>query len=302
MRAGLWAVICLGFITGLLALLRPTAAPTVRRSPTATATPTADVGGFAQLYVSTFVETGSGTESELRRFYSGTVDFSAVQPRAMYVSRSAVVRVEASAAHYWLVTVAAEVLADRSGSYQPAGTRYFEVGVYQSSTGLTATGLPAAVAAPPTGKLPPLASTSMTPPDSTDPVATAAAQFFEALLTGSSDVSRFVAPEATVRPVTPAPFAKVTLTAGAETGTGQNRTVVATVQGTTAAGSVEVLQYQLRMHERAGRWEVTAMSGAPDLAPPDRSRSDGTSSTTAATPAPETAPAATAPGSTAATP
>lgn len=289
-------------MVGLLALLRSTAAPTVRRSPTATASPSADVGGFAQLYVSTFIETGAGTEANLRRFYGGTVDFAAVQPRAMYASRTTVVRVEQTARGYWLVTVAADVLENQSGSYQPAGTRYFEVGVYQSPIGLTATGLPAAVAAPPTGALPPLAATSMTPPDSTDPVATAAAQFFEALLTGSSDVSRFVAPEATVRPVTPALFAKVTLTAGAETGTGQNRTVVATVQGTTSAGSVEVLQYQLRMHERAGRWEVTAMSGAPDLAPPDRSRSDGTSSMTGATRAPETAPAATAPGSTAATP
>ena len=289
MHLGLWALLALAALGGLRALV----APAARAAPPAPKPPAPTVGaeGFAELYVAAFVAAGQGTEDSLRPYFPQTVELRDVRPGALYVARTATVEARSVGERYWAVTVAAEVLSSGADGYRPLGTRFYQVGVAGSADGgLVATSLPAQVPAPPGAKPPPLEAGSLEDPRPDDAVSEAVTRFAQAFLTGAGELVRYVAPDANLRPVQPAPFTSVRLTRiGARDMPGPDKAqqVVAELRATDSAGRVEFLQYALELAQRAGRWEVRALLPAPPL-----SRPAATTSTTADA-SPATAPSPT---------
>lgn len=105
-------------------------------------------------------------------------------------------------------------------------------------------------------------------PDPDDPLAITVAGFLAALLTGTGDLERWVAPGAELAAVTPAPFAAVELTglAGADAPDG-GRAVLAEVLATRPGGTSAHLQYPLAMAVRDHRWEVAGWLDALPIDP-----------------------------------
>ncbi|HVX17440.1 MAG TPA: hypothetical protein VHA73_05350 [Acidimicrobiales bacterium] len=222
-------------------------------------------GGFAELFVASYLQAGAGAETTLAPFVGGTIDVAAMTPGSLYVPRTAVVAAEPAGPGYWRVTVAADVLEDVSGSYVAAGVRYFEVGVTSGPSGLAVAAPPAEVPAPPHSPAPALAAPALQPPMATDPIDGVLSEFFSGLLCGG-DVSRLASPGAPIVAVAPPAFDKAVLTGVAVWGSGSARLAAAAVQGSTKAGSVVVLRYEVGLALRAGRWEVSSLTGAPTLA------------------------------------
>lgn len=104
------------------------------------------------------------------------------------------------------------------------------------------------------------------------PIAISSGEFLSALLTGQSDVTRFITPEAPITAITPAPYAAVTVTevraradnAGTgEPGEGQQAFVLVSVDLVRFDGMKVPTTYALELVARAGRWEVAAISPSP---------------------------------------
>lgn len=105
-------------------------------------------------------------------------------------------------------------------------------------------------------------------PDREDPLAVTVAGFLAALLTGTGDLERWVAPGAELAAVSPAPFAAVELTglAGGD-GPDGTRAVLAEVLATRPDGDPAHLQYPLRLVVRDRRWEVAGWLDALPIQP-----------------------------------
>jgi len=259
--AGLWLLIALAAAGGLRALLG--SAP----ARTAPAAVPSGVPGFAEMFVATYLEAGSGQEATLRAFYPGPVDLQGVTPSGRYASRTAAVASSEPASGYWAVTVGAEVLVAAQGGYVRAGTHYYRVGVMTGSVGLVATSLPAEVPAPPPGAMPNLGLPTLAAPGG-DAVAGAVQHFFEAFLTGQGDVGATTAPGVRIAAVTPPPYTSVSvvrIAIASASGSG-HRTVRAQVSATDRGGMRELLDYSVQISERQGTWAVEALLPAPPLA------------------------------------
>lgn len=291
-RAGhvaMWVALLLGAVGGVATLLAPAAggsAPPARPPPAA---PDVAAGGWAELYVASWLSAGgeAGARS-LSRFYPQPVDLGRVPAGGRYASRTAAVEIRELAAGYWAVTVAAEVLeaapgrlqatgiADGSGepaAYRPVGVRYFTVGILAEAGRFVATGLPSEVAGPAGLELPASPLGAPTRGGTRDPAVTDTVDgFLEALLTDTGDLTRYVAPGATVAPVRPAPYATVAVAGLSAADDGAGRLLVrARVMGTDAAGDpAGVSDYVVRLSRRDGRWEVVELLPALPLADVDR--------------------------------
>jgi hypothetical protein len=152
-------------------------------------------------------------------------------------------------------------------------TWFFEVGVARGANELlTAVTAPALVPAP-VGRdgSRRIAGRPLGTPRPDDPVAVAVEGFLTSFLTGRGDASRFLALGYTLPPLTPVPFIDAQVEGLAINGQPDGAAQVrATVTGTSPNGAVYHLAYALRLVERAGRWEIQAMSGAPALAEAQR--------------------------------
>jgi hypothetical protein len=79
-------------------------------------------------------------------------------------------------------------------------------------------------------------------------------------------VSRYLAPGVEIAPVTPAPFQQVSLQRWSVTELSDTEVRIRlTARGTSAGGVPRTVAYELGLKERAGRWEVRSLSGAPTL-------------------------------------
>jgi hypothetical protein len=287
-RVGLWALVVLGGLGFFLALVGAGAATPVPAPVASAEGPPAGVAGFAEEATIAWLEaTGDPADRASALFVDAPEPPSGSTTSA--VRRTTVVGARRIDSDYWAVTVAAVVdERDRDQTTVGTSTLYAEVGVVVGPVGeMAAVGTPAVVPGPPalTTAVRPAGPTPGIP-GADDPVMVAAQGFLNALLTGTGDVSRYLAPGVEVTAVNPPPFTGVTV----------DRLSVSEIDGatcarvlalaTTTAGGRRTVGYELGIRERAGRWEITSISGAPAL--DDQRPESNPASTAAPTPPPST--------------
>lgn len=282
----LWSLLALGAVGGVGVLAgagsssTPAAAETSKPEPP----PNVSAGGFAETYVGAFLQSGRESADLLDVYYPAAVDLSGVAGGRLWARRTATVDIERAGPDSWSVTVAADVLtvgaagegSDGNGNagggeVRALGLRYYQVPVVQVGGHLVATSLPAQVAAPPTPDVPELAvgpRSDIELAEVGQAVVDTVRSFLDAYLTGGSggDLARYVAPGASIAPVTPPPFEAVAVRTAASSHTGSQEVVVAArVAGDPETDASQVLDYSLRLTRRDGRWEVAEVLPAPPL-------------------------------------
>ncbi|HEY8527838.1 MAG TPA: conjugal transfer protein [Acidimicrobiales bacterium] len=282
-RIGLWCLVALGAIGGLVGLLRPAARPAVESAASsAEETVPPEMSGFAELAVTTWLEaSGDEDDAAVESLFAANPSTAVGDSGRRRVTATYTVGArpvddgDASGGgdegrDYWAVTVAAAV--DELGGdrrWHDAGTWYVEVGVVRDADGaLVAASEPALVPAPrrPADEPRPAGGGLGVPSSDDEELATTVEGFLAALVAGDGDVSRYLSPDYEIDPVTPAPFEQITLQRWSVTELADDRVRVRLVaRGTSAAGVPRTVSYELELEERAGRWEVTALSGAPTL-------------------------------------
>jgi hypothetical protein len=288
MRAGLVGLLAIGAVGGAKALLWPAAGATeagdVAGGPgdgpgVTEVMPDIEVAGFGELYVAAWLSAGSDAEEVLAPYYPGPVNLTMVEPGAYWASRTATVSVIPEGEGYWSVTVAADVLrAGEEATFQPAGLWFFAFGVVRNSDGFVATTLPSQVPAPATLDLPERVVEDLERPGGElEPVGEALEGFFGALLAGSGDIERYLAPELSLTPIAPAPFAEAevrSLGARPEAADPSRLLVRAEVAVSDADDRRLVMHYTVMVEQRAGRWEVAGLLPATPLTEDDMGGED----------------------------
>ncbi|MEU7075730.1 conjugal transfer protein [Streptomyces narbonensis] len=317
-RAGVWALVVSGPVLGTLAFLSSSAPAQGATKPAPAATPASSVGpaGFAELFVSAYLQAGQGTERDLAPYYSGSVAL-AVKAGTRTATQSTVIASREVQPGYWSVTVAADVTAhDDKGKSKRLGVQYFRVGIQATgpasaggtekssgTAGYAATSLPAQVAAPTALKPGGLAYETDRGSSSADPSVETARGFLAAYLTGTTELDRYTSPGTRLQPISPAPYASVKVTGVQDDATGAGQMKVPAdgtvlhqlvlVDATDQAGSPVSLSYALTLKSRAGRWEVASVDDAPAIrasSPPSAAPHTTTPSPDATTATPSPSP------------
>lgn len=258
-RLLVWVLVGLGSGGGLVAALRSTASDGLSTLAAQTDAP-AQVTGFAELGVRRWLTVGgmAGGRPETLGSQPGTGEAAAAA--SIVVTATDAVATRRVGDHYWAVTVAVEVDQVNRG---PA-LWFIEIGVVETPEGLLASGPPAVVPSPVRADPAVAAGRALSVPSRDDPLAATAEAFLEALLTGRSDVSRYLAPGTRMSPVSPA-FDSVRVQRTAEVEATTRRSIVRVEALATTAGVEVRFGYELTLEQRAGRWEVRRLSGAPTL-------------------------------------
>lgn len=264
--------VVLGVLGFVGAWLRPQPKPPKVRLPESTI----GAEGIAESFVATWLRNGSQPDSDragasIAAYYPPGARLQAVSmlnpPPPVNVLRTATVAAKAVKPGYFAITVAADI-EDPDG----AVTRYYRVPILKVRDLFVAASLPAEVPAPLGARAPELAVGTGVTPNPSDPIPTAISRFLAALLTGEGELARYVSPGVPLRAIRPAPFVTVAVnevgTRKVSDGSPKAKAVEAFVSatGTDAEGRQHPLQYPLRLVERAGRWEVSALLDAPTLA------------------------------------
>lgn len=172
----------------------------------------------------------------------------------------------------WVVTVAVTVdttTEDETSSQR----RYFQIPVGSDDAGSSIVlTLPAEVAGP--AVVAPGAPSYRTQVSSTEPVGLAAKEFLAAMLTGAGDVTRYTAPDSTIRAIDPAPYTAVKVESAYAAAPlpevpseGDHIDLLVRVRTEVLDEASIGLDYALSMTLRSTRWEVTAIEGAPTTSP-----------------------------------
>lgn len=165
-----------------------------------------------------------------------------------------------------LKTTAKDGNGDEVDSWTPY---WYQVTVQSKDGAMSTVGLPTPVAMPNVGEAPALGYPSRV--ENNDVRATAQ-DFITAYATGQGDVTRFVSPESTINPISPAYWTRATVkTLNAATSIpdgqltdGQSADVL-TVVNLSREGTTKPAQYVLGMKVRDGRWEIHSLNSAPAL-------------------------------------
>lgn len=290
-RVGLWGLVALGAIGGLVGLLRPAAEPAARGGDeSASASVPPEMAGFAELATRTWIEaSGDEDDAAVAALFAVNPSTAAGDSGRRRVGDTDTVgaRRVGDGDDYWAVTVAAGV--DEFGGdrrWRSAGRWFVEIGVVRDENGaLVAVGEPALVPAPaePADEPRPAGGGLGVPSGDDEAMANTVEGFLSALVAGDGDVSRYVAPGVEMAPVTPAPFTQISLQRWSVTELSDTEVRIRlTARGTSAAGVPRTVSYELGLKERAGRWEVRTLSGAPTL--DDGETTESTESTTTTEP------------------
>ncbi len=152
---GLWLLIVSAVLLAGMAWARPVVSST---PPTIAAGEAArwDVAGFAELFVSQFVDAGDGDEAVLAPFLGNSTpaSLSGSESGQWFASSTTTTAIAETGLDRWRVTVATALLrrdAETSG-YVSMGVRFFEVEIVATGSGLSATSLPWIAPAPPVGE------------------------------------------------------------------------------------------------------------------------------------------------------
>ncbi|WP_416963308.1 conjugal transfer protein [Streptomyces sp. Agncl-13] len=266
-RLAAWTAIAAGPIALCVAVA---SSPTTVEAATATTstavrtTPAAaDPGGYAQVFVGAWLRSSADdeTSAQARLAQSLAPDVELPDPVSGTQAKPESVVAVRSAQHdnAWSVTVAAQ--------YADGSVRYYAVPVAVGGAGASfaVTGAPGVVAGPAR------AEAAKSPYGVSVPegdLSSALGEFFAAYLTGSGEVSRYLAPGVTLSAVSPAPYTAVSVqqisaveqAAAAEQVPADGTTVrvLVQVEARDAAGRWP-LAYELTLKARSGRWEVAAL-------------------------------------------
>lgn len=275
----------IGILNSLTSKIETTAALKAQEPPA----PTAAVEGFAHRYVIVFLESGRGDEEALGEFYMGSVDLR--QVRARTVMRTATSSVEETGPNRWNVTVAVEVaeplpqeLESEPGTTEDVQLseevlaaispqwRYFAAEIEQQEQaigfGYRALDLPKEVGAPQVvdAELPVDCSNR---PEG-DELEAAAEAFLASLLTGEGDIERVVvvpeSPASRMRPITPPPYADVTLQCTTRRTLDNGVFLFAGVLAESTTGAHIFMHYSLLLQEERGLWFVFELLPGPTSA------------------------------------
>ncbi|SEC15885.1 Conjugative transposon protein TcpC [Streptomyces sp. 3213] len=267
-RLAVWTLIAAGPVALAVAVAStPTtveAAAPATSSSVRTVAPAADPGGYAQVFVSAWLRssTDDATSAQARLAHSLAPDVELPDPAtgAQRAPQSVTaVRSAQRGGGAWWVTVAAQ--------YTDGPVRYFTVPVAAGGAGssFTVTGAPGVMAGPAQAR----AATSpygVSVPDGD--LTSALGEFFAAYLTGTGEVSRYLAPGVTLPAVSPAPYTTVSVqqisaieqAAAAEQVPADGTTVHVLAQvDARDTGGRWPLAYELTLRARSGRWEVAAL-------------------------------------------
>ncbi|MFF6794245.1 conjugal transfer protein [Streptomyces filamentosus] len=297
LRRSAWVLLLAGPVLGAWALL---AGPEVVRAevagerPAAVAVDSSGPGGFAELFVTAYLEAEEGRAGDAVAAFMPGAGPAAVAGGGggQVVEQAAAVRVRAVSAGYWAVTVAARVRPaelpvakpdrDQAEAEPAVGLRYFRVPVRSGASGeLAAVALPAEVGALPAGQAPELGYGQAAEPSAADPGVRTLQGFFTSYLAGGGEVDRYMPPGSRLTPITPAPYTSARVERVAEYGTnapgaafpegaqipeGTRRRLLVDVTAADRAGTERPLTYAVALKARDGRWEVEAVEAAPLLA------------------------------------
>lgn len=229
--------------------------------------------GWAETYVAAWLSSGRDDTAALSQMLAEPPPLTAVQAGQRWAAHTHTVAIDAADTDgAWTVTVAADVLVrtptdpdiDEPGDYVAVGLQHYVVDVVTGTErGITARGLPAQVAAPATVELDAPAEMAG---EVVDAVSQTAIGFVGALLTGSSPLDRWTAPDVTVAAIDPAPFATVDRAEVAVLeGDGDQVVAVVDVTASDTDARALAMTYRLELAPRADddRWEVTAAPSAP---------------------------------------
>ncbi|GAA1923639.1 conjugal transfer protein [Streptantibioticus ferralitis] len=282
-----WLLLFSGPFLGGAALLSQAMAPahaveqgTAAQRPVAAPGDQVGPAGWADLYVDAYVAAGQGGEQQLAAYYPAAAQLRlSGTPGAQHAVATDAVHVQQVGAGYWAVTVAVQVADLGKDSGGPSQLRYFQVPVRSAGKGFVAAALPAAVSAPGGGAAPTLAYGQSKPATSSDPATATVSEFLSAYLTGNGDLTRDLSPGTVISPISPAPYASVSVTDIAQVGGGQDgssstavpadgtrRQVLVDVEASDTSGVARPLTYAIELRARAGRWEVDQLQSAPRLA------------------------------------
>ena len=262
---GLWLLIAAAVVFAGLAWARPAASST---PPPVLVGEAArwDVAGFAELFVTQYVDAGDGDEALLAPFLGGRAPLALIgaESGGWFASSTTATAMVDSGPDRWRVTVAAGLLRRdaESTSYVSMGVRYFEVEIVASGSGLAATSLPWIAPAPVVGDPVGDEWSRSEVPDSGDPLSDTTERFLTALLTGNGELGRYAAPGSELRAV-PATFDTVELERIATRSDANGDRWVRAWVVAESGDSLLWLTYDLQVTERDGRWEIAAMGPEP---------------------------------------
>ncbi|MET7390507.1 conjugal transfer protein [Streptomyces sp. NPDC005505] len=270
-RLAAWTAIAAGPIALCIAV---TSGPTTVQAASAQAAPVrpaaqcADPGGFAQLFVGTWLRSSAddATSAQARLAQSLAPDVELPDPSEgaqPHLESVTAVRSAHRSGDVWSVTVAAQ--------YADGQLRNYAVPVVADRAGgaFTVTGVPAVVAGPVRAEAPrSLYRVSVPEGD----LSSSVDEFLSAYLAGAGEVDRYLAPAVALSAVAPAPFGRVTVqqVRAIEEAAAADKAV----DGTAVHVLVQVeardgdglwpLAYEIALAARSGRWEVTGLeSGSP---------------------------------------
>lgn len=230
---------------------------------------TAGVEGLAELFIATYLDAGGGSADGLDWFVDG-VALDGVDAGSWSVVRTTSLGATEIAPGYFAVTVAVELIAHAtdgdSSPLEPVGTLFYSVGVAETDSGWTVVSLPSLVPPPSRVGAPGLLIDRLDGID--DPgLEDMVGRFLSAYLTGDGELTRYLAPSASVSGVQPAPFtAAEVLRSGMAKDPGGRTVVAVTARATDDEGRPQLVEFWLAVSQRDGRWEVTEVLPAPPLA------------------------------------
>lgn len=235
----------------------------------------ASVGGWAELYVATWLGTGERNGSALDGYFPApNLTLQGASAGRYYAARTTTVSVAAEEDSSITVTVAADVLRNEAEvGYTPIGIRYYQISILRTDEGLVALGLPAQVAAPPTLELPETVTGKLTQPsiEGYENFEAAMNGFVSAYLAADGPLDRFLSPETLIPAPRPAPFVSASVTSMAvvfdpeEPDNQDRRMVTAEVNAIDNDGASQHLSYAALLIKRDGRWEVSRLLPGPGL-------------------------------------
>ncbi len=267
LHGALWSVV---LAAPLVAALAITQVATLRHQITQAPTPvlpppeTASIEGLAQLAIADFLTNTTGASSRPAN----------AADQGWVVESTTSLGAEEVSPGYFAVTVAAwvapldsgdEGFGDASPTTTPSPRiLVFAVGIAETDAGWIATGPPSLIASPSIA----VSSTDRRGDrlEATPGLEATLDRFLAALLTGDGELDRYTAPDVSIAPVTPAPFAAVDVVEAVSLRRPDDaRQVTAIVTGTDVSGRSMTLSYALVATEREGRWEVTDLLAALPL-------------------------------------
>ena len=229
---------------------------------------TSGVGGFAELFIAAYLTAGEDSTDVLTPFLDG-VALDGVEAGSWSATRTTSLGAQEVSPGYYSVVVAADVVAiDTQSDDQPAGVRYFSVGVAETTTGRVITGLPALISPPHRVSTPELLIGRFDGLAGAPGLEEMLLRFLAAFLAGNGELTRYTSPSSPIGAVQPPPFASIEIlrTGLVETPDGSTE-VGALVRATDADGRTQILEYALVVEQRDGRWEVSRLLPAPTLKP-----------------------------------